>query len=314
MGKLRIPRTLIEAVSYFADQQVAHDFFVALRWPNGAACPHCGNALVRYMPNYRRWSCKDCRQQFTAKTGTIFEDSPISFSTWLPAIWLLTATRNGTSSCELARALGVTQKTAWFMLHRIREAVAEDGGFALDGPVEADETFIGGSVKKMNAKARAKYQRTWSGDNKTAVFGMVERNVAGKKKGRVRAFVVPFIEKEILQGNIRRHVTPGDEVMTDGFPAYRGLKKDYVHQVIDHAYEYVRGHVHTNSIESFFSVFKRTIRGTYIAPRAKHLQRYVAEQVHRFNERDTSDGPRFVGAVKMAEGKRLTYKTLIRKS
>ncbi len=181
MSKHRVPRTLIEAVAYFADQQVAHDFFVQLRWPNGAGCPNCGNAEVNEMPKYRRWSCKDCRQQFTAKTGTIFEDSPISFSKWLPAIWLLTATRNGTSSCELARALGVTQKTAWFMLHRIREAFAEDTGLALEGPVEADETYIGGLTKNMNKKRRKKYERTWSVEGKAAVFGMVERNVPGKR-------------------------------------------------------------------------------------------------------------------------------------
>ncbi len=312
MGKLRVPRTLIEAVAYFADQQVAHDFFVALRWPNGAGCPHCGNAEVHYLPKYRRWTCKECRQQFTAKTGTIFEDSPISFSKWLPAIWLLTATRNGTSSCELARAIGVTQKTAWFMLHRIREALSDRGDGFLSGPVEADETYIGGLAKNMNAKRKKKWSHTWSGEGKAAVFGIVERSNP-ERKGRVRAWVIPFVENQYLQGNIRRNVAPGSEVHTDGLPAYRGLKRDYIHQVIDHAYEYVRGHVHTNSIESFFSVFKRTIRGTYIAPRPKHLQRYVAEQVYRFNERESTDGPRFVEAAKMAEGKRLTYKRLIAK-
>jgi len=311
MGKHKVPRTLIEAVAYFADQQVAHDFFVQLRWPNGAGCPNCGNAEVNAMPKYRRWSCKDCRQQFTAKTGTIFEDSPISFSKWLPAIWLLTATRNGTSSCELARALGVTQKTAWFMLHRIREAMGEDDGLALEGPVEADETYIGGQTKMMNKKRKRKYERTWSGEGKAAVFGMVERNIPGKPKGRARAMVVPFVEKEFVQGNIRKHVTPGDEIYTDGHPVYKTLKKGYIHETVDHhAFEYVRGHVHTNSIESFFSVFKRTIKGTYIAPRAKHLQRYVEEQVFRFNEREENDGYRFTKAAKLAEGKRLTYKQL----
>jgi transposase-like protein len=313
MGKLRVPRTLIEAVAYFSDQDVAHDFFVQLRWPNGAACPHCGNAEVHYLPKYRRWTCKECRQQFTAKTGTIFEDSPISFSKWLPAIWLITANRNGISSMELHRALGVTQKTAWFMLHRIREALDDQGGEPFRGPVEADETYVGGLTKNMNAKRRAKYQRTWSGEGKSAVFGIVQRNTP-EHRGKVRAWVIPFVEKEYLQGNIRRNVAPGEEVHTDGFPAYRGLKRDYIHQVIDHAYSYVEGHVHTNSIESFFSVFKRTIRGTYIAPRPKHLQRYVAEQVHRFNERENTDGPRFALSAKMAEGKRITYKQLIRKS
>jgi transposase-like protein len=318
MGKHKVPRTLIEAVSYFADQDVAHDFFVQLRWPNGAACPHCGNAIVAYMPNYRRWTCKECRLaktssgQFTAKTGTIFEDSPISFSKWLPAIWLLTATRNGTSSCELARALGVTQKTAWFMLHRIRETLAEDDGFALDGPVEADETYVGGLSKKMNAKRRARFSRSKSGQEKVAVFGMVERNMPGKPKGRARAFVVPFVEKEFIQGGLRKYVTPGDEIHTDGHPVYKTLKRDFMHHVIDHAYAYVQGHVHTNSIESFFSVFKRTIRGTYIAPRPKHLHRYVAEQVSRFNERESTDGYRFFLATKKADGKRLTYRQLTR--
>jgi transposase-like protein len=311
MGKHRVPRTLVEAVSYFADQQVAHDFFVQLRWPNGAGCPNCGNAEVNYMASYRRWSCKDCRQQFTAKTGTIFEDSPITFSKWLPAIWLLTATRNGTSSCELARALGVTQKTAWFMLHRIREALDEDYGLALDGPVEADETFVGGQHKLMNNKRKKKWSHTWSGEGKTAVLAMVERNVPGKPKGRARAMVVPFIEGQFLQGNIRKHVTPGSEVHTDGWKAYRGLKRDYVHETVDHhALEYVRDNVTTNSVESFFSVFKRMVKGTYIAPRPKHLQRYVQEAVWRFNERENTDGPRFVEAAKLAEGKRLTYKQL----
>jgi len=241
MGKLRVPRTLLEAVAYFSDQDVAHDFFVTLRWPNGAGCPNCGNAEVAYMPKYRRWTCKECRQQFTAKTGTIFEDSPISFTKWLPAIWLLTATRNGTSSCELARALGVTQKTAWFMLHRIREALADRNGGLLQGPVEADETFVGGDIKKMNAKRKSKLDRSkrrWA--HGTTVFGIVERN-RGPRKGKVRAFVVPFSSNKELQGGIRRHVEPGAEVHTDGFPAYRGLDRDYAHQVIDHAYEYVRG-------------------------------------------------------------------------
>ncbi len=311
MGKLRVPRTLIEAVAYFADQQVAHDFFVALRWPNGAACPQCGNANVHYMPKYRRWSCKECRQQFTAKTGTIFEDSPISFSKWLPAIWLLTATRNGTSSCELARALGVTQKTAWFMLHRIRESLADHSGESLSGRVEADETYVGGLAKNMHTSKRKKLTGT-GGVDKTAVMGIVERST--KRPGRVRAWVMPFVEGPLLRGKIRKHVEPGATVYTDGLPAYRGLSQGYDHHVIDHAYEYVRGHVHTNSIESFFSVFKRTVKGTYVAPRPKHLQRYVEEQVYRFNERENEDGPRFVGAAKLAEGKRLTYKRLVGKS
>jgi hypothetical protein len=232
----------------------------------------------------------------------------------LPAVWLIASNRNGISSYEIARALKVTQKTAWFMLHRIREAMADHSGDKLEGPVEADETFVGGDMRKMNAKRRSKIdttKRRW-GKHHTTIFGMVERNTP-ERKGRARAFVVPFVSNQELQGGIRKHVESGAEVHTDGFPAYRGLNRDYVHQVIDHAYEYVRGNVHTNSIESFFSVLKRTIKGTYIAPRPQHLQRYIEEQVFRFNARDEKDGPRFAKATKGVEGKRLTYKVLTAK-
>jgi transposase-like protein len=317
MPKAASPRplnTLLDAVRRFADPQVAHDHFVKVRWPNGVACPrNCGSVNVQYMPKHRRWYCRDCKGQFTAKVGTIFEDSPIGFDKWLPAVWLIASNRNGVSSCELARSLHVTQKTAWFMLHRIREGMANPHYDPLSGPVEADETYVGGLTKNMNKKRRARFESKGPGaSGKAAVFGIVERNTA-ERKGKIRAFVIPFVDREALQGGIREHVEPGSEVHTDGFPAYRGLSRDYVHQVIDHAYEYVRGNVHTNSIESFFSVLKRTIKGTYVAPRPEHLRRYVEEQVFRFNAREDKDGERFPKALAGAEGSRLTYKTLTRK-
>lgn len=308
---MKVPATLIEAVAYFADPQVAHDFFAQLRWPHGAACPRCGNAQVRYWPKYRRWNCGDCRRQFTAKLGTIFEDSPISFTKWLPAIWMLTADRNGISSCEVARALGVTQKTAWFMLHRIREAMADEPTSFMTGPVEADETYIGGLVKSMNNKRKKRYNQRGRGSfGKAPVMALIERNTA-ERKGKVRAFVVDGTGAVELHGAIQDNVKQGEIVYTDGHLAYKHVSMTHEHYMIDHAYEYVRGHVHTNSIESFFSVFKRTIKGTYIAPRPKHLQRYVNEQVSRFNERESKDGPRFAKIAKAAEGKRLTYCRLI---
>lgn len=309
------PKTLIGAVRAFKDPVIATQYFAKLRWPNGVACPRmgCGNADVRFISGKRpRWFCRECEREFTAKVGTIFEDSPIGFDKWLPAIWLITNAKNGISSCEVARSLEVTQKTAWFMLHRIRLAMSTNSFEKLRGPVEADETYIGGQAKFMNAKRRAKVGRSWSERGKVAVMGIVQRSTE-ERKGKVRAFVVPFVEGGVLKPAIRKHVLAGAEVHTDGGTWYQGLDQDYVHHVIDHAYEYVRDNVHTNSIESFFSVLKRTIKGTYIAPRPQHLQRYIEEQVHRFNEREKNDGERFPVVAKQADGKRLTYRQLISK-
>jgi transposase-like protein len=313
--KVPYPRTLAQAIRLYADPQTAHDFVVALRWPYGVACPRmgCGSANVHFIATRRTWRCNDCKRQFSTKVGTIFEESPLGYDKWLPAIWLITNAKNGISSCEIARALLVTQKTAWFMLHRIRAAMKSGTFERLTGPVEVDETYVGGLTKSMNNKRKKRYLQKGRGPSgKVAVLGIRERNTT-ERKGKIRAFVVPFVDRENLQGGIRKHVEPGADVNTDGFLAYQGLSEDYVHHVIDHAYEYVRGNVHTNSIESFFSVLKRTIKGTYIAPRPKHLQRYIEEQVHRFNEREKTDGERFPVVVKQTDGVRLTYKKLIGK-
>jgi transposase-like protein len=296
---------MLEAVQAFSDPQVAHDFFLQIRWPDGlVACPRaCGSVKVAYMPKHRRWYCNDCKGQFTAKTGTIFEDSPIRFDKWLPAIWLLASNRNGVSSCELARALKVTQKTAWFMLHRIREAMRNESFELMRGPVEADETYVGGKYRaERDHHGRAK--RNGPNYNKTTVMGIVQRN------GGIRAFVIPSTKGTTLAERLRQNVARGEIVYTDSAAAYTRLSEDYIHHVINHAVEYVRGHVHTNSIEGFWSVFKRTLKGTYVAPRPKHLQRYVEEQVFRFNERENSDGLRFAKVTNATYGKRLTYKKL----
>src|SRR5579875_3152409 len=280
--KIAYPKTLTEAICTYSDPQKAHDFVVAMRWPNGVACPRmgCGSANVHFIATRRTWRCNDCKRQFSTKVGTIFEESPLGYDKWLPAIWLITNAKNGISSCEVARALDVTQKTAWFMLHRIRAAMKSGTFEKLAGPVEVDETYVGGLVKSMNAKRRAKIERKGMRGRlaeKTAVMGIRERNTADRK-GKVRAFVVPFVEGGLLKGEVRKHVLKGAEVHTDGGTWYQGLDQEYVHHVIDHAYEYVRENVHTNSIESFFSVLKRTLKGTYIAPRPQHLQRYIEEQ------------------------------------
>lgn len=300
------PTTLLEAVRLFADKQVAHDYFVALRWPNGMACPRmgCGSADVAKIKTRNAWRCRDCNRQFTAKVGTIFEDSPIGFDKWLPAMWLLSANRNGISSCELARGIGVTQKSAWFMLHRLRHAMKTTTFEKLSGQVEVDETYFGG--KPRHQKPRFDGGRNVKTYKKTAVMGLRERG------GKVRAFVVPDTHLFTLNRRLRQNVAEGSTVYTDALPAYSSIDRLYVHHVINHSIEYVRGHVHTNNIENFWRTTKWALR-TYIRPTAKHLDRYLDEEIFRFNERENKDGPRFALALKGADSKRLTWKMLVRK-
>ena len=315
MDKQAVPETMLQAVRQFADPQVAHDFFTQIRFPNGVACPRtgCGSADVTFYPKHLRWYCRECRRQFSAKVGTIFEDSPIGLDKWLPAVWLIASNRNGISSYELARGLGVTQKTAWFMLHRIREAMTDDSTDLLTGTIEADEAYIGGKwhnkpnkVRKA-ADASVVRQRAWQ--SKTAVFGMIER------KGRVRAFKVPAVSHKSLLPKLLSSISPDATLYTDESQLYKHINEYFLHHAsVSHsAQEYVRGDVHTNNIEGFWAVLKRTIGGTYTHVDPRHLDRYLAEQVCRFNEREAEDGARFAKVTKAADGKRLTYKALTAK-
>jgi transposase-like protein len=313
-----IPETMLEAARQFADPQAAHDFWVELRWPGGVvACPlDCGSVKVAYMPKRRRWYCNDCKGQFTAKVGTIFEDSPIGFDKWLPAMWLIASNRNGISSYELARGIKVTQRTAWFMLHRIREAMRSGEFRQFTGIVEADETFIGGMYENKPLKVRrVTSPRAWRDTGaKTAVFGMIERPKDGRK-GEVRAMTVPSVQKDTLLPILRRHVHHDATVHTDSAKAYQRMDEFFLyHATVNHTVEYVRGSVHTNTIENFWSVLKRTLGGTYISVRPKHLDRYLDEQICRFNAREQKDGPRFADVVKRADGRRLTWKRLTDKA
>jgi transposase-like protein len=292
----------------FADKQVAHDFFVQLRWPNGVACPRmgCGSADVLKISSRNVWKCRECGRQFTAKVNTVFEDSPIGFDKWLPAMWMLTADRNGVSSYEVARGIGVTQKSAWFMLHRLRLAMRTNTFERLSGEVEADETYIGGKTRRgipLAVRIGREGKRAKQ-DAKTIVMGMRERG------GKVRAFVVRDNRRGTLLPRIMQHVEPGATLYTDSLKSYAEAREQYVHHVINHAKAYVEGRVHTNNIENFWSVLKRTLGGTYVAPRPWHLDAYLDEQVFRFNEREDSDGPRFALALKGADSRRLTYKAL----
>jgi transposase-like protein len=311
------PKSLIQASRYFADPDVCVDFVASMRWPNGVTCPHCGGKRVSYLSSRRIWKCmaKDCHKQFSVKTQSVFEDSPITLDKWLVAVWLVVNCKNGISSYEIARDVKVTQKSAWFMLHRIRLALAGDTvgmfGGPGSGPVEVDETFVGGKVHNMHrSRARAKYfDRPAKGTKgKAIVMGIHDRNLR-----QVRAKVVPDVDRATLQDEILANVEKKSKIYTDQWQGYYNLeRRDFVHETVNHLQEYVRGQVHTQGIENFWSLLKRGLKGTYVAVEPFHLDRYVTEQVFRYNNRATRDNPlddtdRFRLAVSQIAGKRLTY-------
>jgi transposase-like protein len=307
------PTTLIEAVVYFKDPDNCLNFLAAHRWSDGVVmCPRCASTNVGFIASRRMWQCKTRHPlaQFSIKVGTIFEDSPLGLDKWLPAMWMIASDRNGISSWELHRAIGVTQKTAWFMLHRIRLAM-QDGkmGGKLGGDVEVDETFIGGKARNMHKDKRAEKITGRGPEGKTIVAAVLERG------GKVRAKVVSTRRKPELQALVRENVEVGSNVYSDALKSYDGLEKDFTHQVIDHAEAYVDGQIHTNNCENFWSLLKRGINGTYVSVEPFHLFRYVDEQAFRFNNRlPMSDADRFSFLVRKIVGKRLTYDQLTGKT
>ncbi|MGB8478763.1 MAG: IS1595 family transposase [Acidobacteriaceae bacterium] len=317
------PQSLLQATRYFADPGVCVEFVAAMRWPDGVTCPHCENKRVSYLSSRRIWKCmaKECHKQFSVKTFSIFEDSPISLDKWLVAVWLVVNCKNGISSYEIAKDLKITQKSAWFMLHRIRLALrTNDWGKGKmgsgGGAVEVDEAFVGGSPKNWHLSKRAKRVRFTPSeekldDHKTAVVGLLDRDTR-----QVRAKVIPNVKREVLQDEILKNVVGTGKVFTDGLKSYSNLPAlQFVHETVDHLNEYVRGEVHTNGIENFWSLLKRGLKGTYVAVEPFHLDRYVDEQVFRFNNRATKENPmtdadRFILALSQIAGKRLTYAEL----
>ncbi|MFZ3374958.1 MAG: IS1595 family transposase [Chthoniobacterales bacterium] len=306
----RFPQTLHEAIQFFAREDNAFDFMVNLRWAYGVTCPRCESKEVSFISSRKVWECKHCKtkKQFSAKVGTIFEDSPVGLDKWFCAIWLLVNAKNGISSYELHRSLGVTQKTAWFMLQRIRVAMRTGSFKKMSGHVEADETFIGAKARNLSPGRRA----AKGGDasfRKTAVLGLLERT-SPESSSRVRLKVVESIRRHDLDPEVRQHVEKGSNVYTDKLRSYEKLADNYVHQVIDHAESYVQGLVHTNGLENFWSLLKRAIRGTYINVEPFHLFRYLDEQAFRFNERKDNDAGRFIKAAVGILGKGLRYAEL----
>ena len=301
------PTTLQEAIVYFSSPVNCREYLVVRRWPNGVTCPRCGSTDVLFLEKYNRWHCraKHDAPQFTLKTGTIFEDSPLGLDKWLLAMWQVVNCKNGISSYEIARATGVTQKSAWFMDHRIRLALRSGSLAKMSGEVEVDETFIGGKARNMHIAQRRRRITGTGGKDKAAVVGFVERG------GKVQTVVVGDRKKKTLQAEVKKRVEAGAALYTDELLSYDGLESRYAHQVINHAVAYVDGRVHTNTLENFWSLLKRGLNGTYVSVEPFHLARYLDEQAFRYNNRkDLDDGGRFDLAVRQIVGKRLTYAEL----
>jgi transposase-like protein len=297
---METPKTLQQAIIYFSKPENCNDFMVAMRWPDGQVqCPRCGSENVTYLETARVWKCysKHPKAKFSLKVGTIFEDSPLGLDKWFTAMWLIANCKNGISSYELGRHLGITQKAAWHVNHRIRLAMQNGSLAKLSGHVEVDETFIGGLARNRHSTKR-KHEGT-GGAGKVAVMGLLERH------GEVRTHVLTNTQATSLQPHIRREVELGSNLYTDKYPGYKHLDEEFIHGVINHAIEYVRGNVHTNGIENFWSLLKRTLKGTYVSVEPFHLFRYLDEQAFRFNKRKLTDFQRFIGVLEMVTGKRL---------
>ncbi len=279
------PKSLQEAIVYFSNPDNCLNYLIARRWPKGVNCPTCGSEKVSFNASRRIWQCGShhAKRQFTVKVGTIFEDSPIALDKWLTAAWMIANCKNGVSSYEVARAIGVTQKSAWFVMHRIRLAMQEKSSVRLGGngkTVEVDETFIGGLSRNMHKDVRARKIQGTGGRDKTTVVGFLERG------GEVRTMVPSNRRRKTLHGAIGKRTSglaPSFAQMLSR-PTKR-WPKVYEHKVIDHAVSYAHGAVHTNGMENYWSLLKRGIKGTYVSVEPFHLFRYLDEQAFRFNNR-----------------------------
>jgi transposase-like protein len=308
-----IPATLQEALVHYSDFENCRQFMTRLRWPDGKAkCPRCGSEDIAWLPNARLYKCyqKHPQQKFSLKVGTIFEDSPIPLEKWLPVMWLLANCKNGVSSWEIHHAIKVTQKTAWFMLQRGRLAMQDElSGGTLGGEIEVDETLIGGKARNMHKDKKARVQaegRNTGG--KAIVMGMLERG------GRVRASVIPDRTKATMQPIVGANVEPGSQIYSDEH-GENWQMAEYEHAMVNHLHSYVDGNVHTNGMENFWSLLKRSIGGTYVSVEPFHLFRYVDEQAFRFNNRKPmNDAQRFTYVMRKIVGKRLTYAELTGKT
>lgn len=307
---METPKTLLQAARYFADLDICEKFMREIKWHGDEpTCPHCGSKRIGEIATRRLLRCKDCRKQFSSKVGTIFEDSPLGLDKWFVAVWAIANCKNGISSHELGRAVGVTQRTAWFMLHRIRIAMECKTPDKFSGTSEMDTTYIGGTAKNMHESRKEKLIQGRGAVGKTPIHGILQRGTENKAS-QIRAAVIGTNGIDNTMTHVHQVVTRGTHVCTDEARAYDSLINDYVHQAVDHSVAYIAGNVHCNGVENFWSLLKRAIKGTYVAIAPYHLFRYVAEQVFRFNYRELSDGTRFWLLLNHVFNKRLTYRVL----
>jgi len=306
------PKTLQEAIQYFSDEETCIQFVAALRWDDGKpVCPRCQSEDSTYMEKRRVWRCKDCNKQYSVKVGTIFEESPIPLHKWLAGMWIIAGAKNGVSSYEIHRSLGITQKSAWFMMHRLRLAMQNGSILKIGGKggaVEVDETYIGGKARNMHRDRRWRMSTGTAG--KAAVIGLLERHPE-KGRSRVKVSHIQNTRRQDLQPIVRQNVEPGTSLYTDAHSGYDGLNDEYFHEFVNHAETYARGKVHTNGLENFWSLLKRGLRGTYVSVEPFHLFRYLDEQSFRYNNRkDMNDADRFIAMMSGIVGRRVTYKKL----
>jgi transposase-like protein len=285
---------------------VCVEYVARLQWPDGPVCPSCGGTEHSYLSTRRVWKCRACKRQFSVKVGTIFEQSPIGLDKWLPAVWLLANSKNGVSSHELGRAIGITQKSAWHVMHRVREAMKTGTVELLDGVIEVDETFIGGLAENMHDHKRAQRHTGRGNRDKAIVVGARQRG------GEVRARVVPDRKKHSLLAFVQNTVDPGAQVYTDEANAYLDLRwEGYKHASVNHSKkQYVNGNVSTNGVENFWALLKRGIHGTYVQVSDQHLHRYVDERAFTYNLRERTDLERFETALERSVGRRVTWADL----
>ena len=308
MDAIQVPTTLMEAIKHFAEPAVCVAFMARIRWEDGPECPRCQSKRSSFLTTRLMWKCLDCKKQYSVKVRSIFEDSPLGLDKWLCAMWMIANDKNGVSSYEIAKGIGITQKSAWFMLHRIRDAM-RTGTFAkLSGEVEVDETFIGGKARNMHAGRRAQKIHGRGPTDKAIAFGMVERG------GEVRTGTVDTRKRKDLEPIIKENIQAGSAIFSDELKSYETLEGDFRHSVINHAVEYVNGNVHTNTMENFWSLLKRGLHGTYISVEPFHLFRYLDEQAFRYNKRHVTDSDRFVELCYNVAGRRLTWNQLTGKN
>lgn len=305
MASDKYPTNLTQAIRYFSDDDRAFEFVKLMRWPDGVTCPRCDSGRLSFLTTRKMWKCLDCKRQFSVRVGTIFEGSPLPFSTWLPAIWLIANSKNGISSHELGRALGITQKTAWYMLHRIRKAMADGTVGLMAGVIEVDETYVGGAAKNMHRDRRAYAVTGRGGVDKIAIQGIRERG------GKMRGAVLHGTTAADVEDNIYKWVAVGSTIYTDKFAGYKGLAANFVHGTVDHQKrQYVDGAIHVNSVENFWTLFKRAWRGTYTKHNFEHAHRYLDERLFSFNLRGLTDLERCQAVLGQVTGRRMTWAEL----